>query len=102
MATEAQSKYITDLAVIKTKELKESKEMLVARGIVSPEAEVVKTAQSMAEITNALDDAQASQFIDALNETKTPARSRAYSDRRVRETIGILDDIKSTIDDWGF
>lgn len=102
MATEAQSKYIADLAVIKTKEFKEVKELLIANEIVSADAELVKNAQSIAEITHALDDGQASRFIDVLNATKTPERGTVYAKNRVMKTVGILDDIKSTIDGWGF
>jgi hypothetical protein len=102
MATEAQRKYIADLAVIKTKEFKEVKEMLVASGIVGENAETVQNAQSIAEITHALDDLQASRFIDVLIATKTPARGRAYSQRRVETTVRVLDDIKDTIDNWEF
>ena len=102
MATDVQSKYIADLAVIKTKEFKEVKEMLLASDIVSDTAETIKSAASIAEITHALDDKQASRFIDLLIASKPPARSRTYSDKRVRSTIAALDDIKSTIDEWGF
>jgi hypothetical protein len=102
MATQTQSKYISDLAVIKTKEFKEVKELLIANGIVGDNAEIVKNAQSMAEITAALTDLQASKFIDVLIQTKTPARSRTYSDKRVQRTVALVDDIKATIDDWGF
>ena len=102
MATETQSKYIADLAVIKTKEFKEDKELLIANQIIGADADLVKNAQSIAEITHALDDGQASKLIDALIATKTPARARAYSERRVEKTIGLLDDIKGTIDNWGF
>lgn len=102
MASEAQSKYIADLAVVKTKEFKEVKELLLASGIVSDNAEIVSNAQSIAEITHALDDGQASRFIDVLVATKTPKRERTYSRRRVERTIAELDDIKATIDDWDF
>lgn len=102
MATETQKKYIADLAVIKTKEFKEVKELLVANEIVKDSSEVVMQAQSIAEITNALDDGQASRFIDVLIKTKEPARGRVYSPRRVENTVALLDDIKSTIDDWDF
>lgn len=102
MATQTQSKYISDLAVIKTKEFKEVKELLIANEIIGADAEIVKTAQSMAEITNALTDLQASKLIDVLIQSKTPARSRTYSDRRVQRTVALVDDIKATIDDWGF
>lgn len=102
MSTESQSNYITDLAVRKTKEFKEVKEMLVASGIVSDQAELVAGAQSMAEITHALSDKQASQFIDLLTATKAPERARVYARKRVERTIAALDDIKAEIDDWGF
>lgn len=102
MATKDQSKFIADLAVIKTKEFKEVKELLIASGIIGDDAETVQTAQSIAEITNALTDVQASSFIDVLNAAKEPTRSSEYSKRRVVQTVGVLDDIKATIDDWGF
>lgn len=102
MATEIQSKYIADLSVLKTKEFKEVKELLLANNIVGNNAEIVKGAQSIAEITHALSDAQASTFIDVLIATKEPARSRVYSKKRVEGTITILDDIKATIAGWKF
>lgn len=102
MATETQSKYIADLAVIKTKEFKEVKELLVANQIVGDNAEIVNNAQSLAEITSALTDLQASKFIDVLIATKTPVREKVYSKKRVEKTINALDDIKSTIDGWKF
>jgi hypothetical protein len=102
MATETQKKYIADLAVIKTKEFKEVKELLVSSGIVKDSSETVMQAQTIAEITNALDDGQASRFIDVLISTKPPYRDTTYSKRRVENTVNLLDDIKSTIDDWGF
>lgn len=102
MATETQSKYIADLAVIKTKEFKEVKELLTASGIVGDNAEIVNNAQSLAEITSALTDLQASKFIDVLIGTKEPVRAKAYSKRRVEKTISTLDDIKKTIDGWTF
>lgn len=102
MATEAQSKYIADLAVVKTKEFKEVKELLIANEIVGDNAELVKNAQSIAEITHALDDGQATRLIDVLIATKEPARAREYSKGRVVKTVNLLDDIKATIDDWDF
>jgi len=102
MATKDQSSYISDLAVAKTKEFKEVKELLISSGIISDNAQIINDAQSIAEITNALDDIQASKLIDVLNATKEPARARVYSQKRVVATVGILDDIKSTINDWGF
>lgn len=102
MATDKQSSYIADLAVLKVKEFKEVKEMLQASGIVSDNAELVANAQTIAEITHALTDFQASRFIDLLIATKQPDRGRAYSKRRVENTIGALDDIKATIADWNF
>lgn len=102
MATQTQSKYIADLAVLKTKEFKEVKELLIANEIIGADAEIVKNAQSIAEINNALTDLQASKLIDVLIQTKPPARSRTYSDKRVQRTVALVDDIKATIDDWGF
>lgn len=102
MATQTQSKYISDLAVIKTKEFKEVKELLIANEIIGADADIVKNAQSIAEINNALTDLQASKLIDVLIQTKPPARSRTYSDKRVQRTVALVDDIKATIDDWGF
>ena len=102
MATETQSKYIADLAVKKTKEFKEVKELLISSGIVGDSSEIVAGATSIAEITHALTDAQASRFIDTLIATKTPERGRVYSKKRIERTISILDDIKSTIDGWRF
>ena len=102
MASESQSKYIADLAVIKTKEFKEVKELLIASNIVGENAETVKNAATLAEITHALTDFQASQFIDALIAHKTPFRERTYSQRRVEKTIALVDDIKKTIREWKF
>ena len=102
MSTKTQSSYIADLAVLKTKEFKEVKELLLASDIVGDQAELVKNAQSMAEITHALTDLQASKLIDVLIGTKEPARANAYSKRRVESTIAALDGVKATIDDWGF
>ena len=102
MASKAQSKYIADLAVLKTKEFKEVKEMLLASGIVSDDATIIKDAQSISEITHALTDLQASQFIDLLIKTKEPARGRVYAKRRIEQATAILDDIKADIADWDF
>lgn len=102
MSTPTQSKYIEDLAVLKTKEFKEVKELLVASGIVTEQAELVNNAQSLAEITHALTDLQASRFIDVLIGTKPPARERVYAKKRVEKTVKALDDIKKTIADWKF
>lgn len=102
MASEAQSKYIADLAVLKTKEFKEVKELLISSDIVGDSAEIVKNAASIAEITNALTDLQASKFIDLLISTKEPVRGQVYSKRRIEQASELVADIKSTIDDWGF
>lgn len=102
MSTEAQSKYIADLVVIKTKEFKEVKELLIANAIVGDNAELVREAQSIAEITHALDDTQATKLIDILIAAKEPVRSRVYSKRRVEGTITALDSIKATIAGWKF
>ena len=102
MSTPAQRSYIDGLAVAKTKEFKEVKEILVASEIVKDTSETVMQAQSLAEITNALDDGQASRFIDVLIQTKAPKRGRVYSERRVKAIVDTLEDIKKTIDNWGF
>lgn len=102
MATDAQRKYITDLAVIKTKEFKEVKELLVSNGIVGADAETVANAGTLAEVVNALDDGQTSRFIDVLIATKEPSRQRVYSKKRVERTISTLDSIKTEINDWDF
>lgn len=102
MATKTQSSYISDLVVLKTKEFKEVRELLVSNSIVKPDAEIVKNAGTIAEITHALTDLQASKFIELLIATKEPKRDTVYSKKRVETTIAALDDIKSTIDEWGF
>jgi hypothetical protein len=102
MSSLDQSKYIADLVVLKTKEFKEVKELLLANEIVSADAEIVKTAASIDEITHALTDPQASKFIDVLVAAKEPARGRAYSKKRVEQASGLVDDIKSTIAGWTF
>lgn len=102
MASETQSKYIADLAVAKTKEFKEVKELLIANEIIGADAEIVKTAQTIAEITHALTDLQASKLIDALIATKEPARGTAYSKKRIEKVTAVLEDIKKDIDAWDF
>lgn len=102
MATETQKKYIADLAVLKTKEFKEVKELLVSSGIVKDTSETVMNAQTIAEITNALDDGQASKFIDALISTKEPSRATAYSRKRIDIATGELEHIKAVINGWDF
>lgn len=102
MSTETQSKYIADLVVQKTKEFKEVKELLVSSGIVTADAEIIKNAGTIAEITHALDDGQASRFIDVLIAAKEPARGAVYSKRRIEAATNLLDDIRSTVDNWSF
>jgi hypothetical protein len=102
MASEIQSKYIADLAVAKTKEFKEVKELLIANEIIGADAEIVKNAKTIAEITGALTDLQASKLIDALITTKEPTRGTAYSKKRIESVTAILDDIKKDIDAWDF
>lgn len=102
MATETQSKYIADLAVIKTKEFKEVKELLLANGIVGENAEIVKNAETIAEITHALTDLQASKFIDVLIAAKEPVRGAAYSAKRINRATGELEHIKEIIRGWDF
>jgi hypothetical protein len=102
MASENQSKFIKDLVVKKTKEFKEVKELLVANSIISADAEIVKTAGTIDEITHALTDLQASKFIDVLTATKDPARGSVYSKRRIEQASTLVADIKKTIADWSF
>lgn len=102
MASEAQNKYIADLAVRKTKEFKEVKELLVSSGIVKDTSETVMQAQSIAEVTNALTDLQASKFIDLLIQTKEPKRGTAYSSKRINVVTGELEHIKAIINGWDF
>lgn len=102
MSSLDQSKYIADLVVLKTKEFKEVKELLSANDIITADATIVKTAQSIDEITHALTDQQASKFIDVLIATKEPARGRVYSKKRIEQASGLVDDIKSTIAGWTF
>lgn len=102
MASPSQTKYIQDLAVKKTKEFKELKELLYANQIVEAGAEVVANAGTAAEICNALTDLQASKLIDALVATKDPARSKVYGSGRVKKTVAVLEDIRGEIAGWGF
>lgn len=102
MASPNQSKYIADLAVLKTKEFKEVKELLTSNAIVGADAEIVNNATTIAEITNALTDLQASKFIDVLAAAKAPARSAAYSNRRISAVTGDLEHIKAIINGWDF
>lgn len=102
MSTPAQSSYIADLAVLKTKEFKEVKELLVGSKIVAADSQTVATAATIADITNALTDQQATQLINALIAAKEPMRSRTYAQARVKKTIAGLDSIKNTIAEWDF
>ncbi len=102
MSSEAQSKYISDLAPLKTKEFKEVKELLMSSGIVSPNAETVNNAGTINEISYALSDLQASKFIDLLIATKEPARGSAYSTKRITAATGELEHIQAVINGWGF
>lgn len=102
MATETQRKYIADLTVLKTKEFKEVKELLQSSGIVSENAETVNNAQTIAAITDALTDLQASKFIDLLIQTKEPSRGRAYSTKRINIATGEIEHIKAIINGWDF
>lgn len=102
MASQTQSKYIADLAVKKTKEFKEVKELLKANEIIGADATIVDNAQTIAEITAALTDLQASKLIDVLVATKEPARGTSYSKKRIEKVTAALDDIKKDIDAWDF
>lgn len=102
MSSLDQSKYIADLVVKKTKDFKEVKELLAANDIIGADAEIVKNAQSIDEISHALTDQQASKLIDTLVATKEPARGAVYSKKRVVQASELVDDIKSTIAGWTF
>jgi hypothetical protein len=102
MSTPAQTSYIADLAVLKTKEFKEVKELLVSQAIVAADSETVATAGTLAEICNALTDQQATQLINALIAAKAPERGRVYAQSRIKKTIAGLDGVKSTIAEWDF
>lgn len=102
MSSLDQSKYIADLVVKKTKDFKEVKELLASNDIISADATIVKTAQSIDEITHALTDQQASRLIDLLVAAKEPARGAVYSKKRVEQASDLVDDIKSTIAGWTF
>lgn len=102
MASPLQTSYIQDLAVIKTKEFKEVKELLISSGIVKADSEIVAAAGTLAEICNALTDLQASKFIDVLTAAKEPARGTAYSTKRITRATGELEHITATINGWGF
>lgn len=102
MATQQQNEYIQDLAVQKTKEFKEVKELLVAKGIVSKDAETVLNAETLSDIVNALTDAQASKLIDALIAKDEPTRGRRYADARMADAIELLEEIQQDIAEWDF
>lgn len=102
MASEIQTKFIQDLAVQKTKEFKEVKEMLLASDIVGDNPETIKNAKSLPEILNAMTDYQASQFIDLLIAAKKPVRQTSYATKRVEKVAQLLDDILNTIEEWDF
>lgn len=102
MASQTQSKYIADLAVKKTKEFKEVKELLKANEIIGVDATIVDNAQTIAEITAALTDLQASKLIDVLVASKEPARGTSYSKKRIEKVTAALDDIKKDIYAWDF
>lgn len=102
MATQEQSSYINDLAVMKLKEFKEFKELIFSREIASENAELIKNAKSVAEITNYLTDWQSSKLITALQDLPEPKRGEIYGKNRLNEMISALEDIKNIIDDWSF
>jgi len=102
MSSELQNKYIADLVVMKTKEFKEVKELILSSGIVGENAETVNNAQTIADISNVLTDLQAYKFIDLLISSKEPSRSTSYSNKRILKTAELLDDIKIEIDSWDF
>lgn len=87
---------------MKTKEFKEVKELLIANDIVKSDSQIVAGAGTLAEICDALTDQQASKLINVLIAAKTPERGRAYSTARINKATTTLNNIKATIDDWGF
>lgn len=99
-ATANQRQYASDLAVKKTKEFKELKELAVSAGVT--DGETAKNATSASELMNALDQWQISRLIEALIAKDEPIRGNRYTDRRLKEMITTLDDIKAKIADWGF
>lgn len=102
MSTPAQISYITDLAVQKTKEFKEVKELIIARNIASGDSQTIANATTTADICNAMTDLQASQLIDALIATREPNRSKSYAQNRVKKTVATLDNIKAVVAAWNF
>ena len=102
MASEAQTKYISDLVPLKTKEWKEVKELLQSSGIIGDNAETIQNATTINEISGALTDLQASQFIDLLIKTKEPNRDTKYSAKRINYATGELEHIKAIINGWDF
>lgn len=102
MASEQQSKYIADLTPLKTKEFKEVKELLKSSGIIGDDATIVDNAQTIAEITGALTDLQASRFIDVLIKTDEPKRDSKYSAKRINYATGELEHIQAIINGWDF
>lgn len=101
MSTQAQNDYIHDLAVKKTKEFKEVKELIVAKGIIKNNDTVMQAA-TLAEIVNALTDLQASKLIEALIEKPEPKRDTRYADARMKKAIELLDEVREDIADWDF
>lgn len=101
MASQAQNSYIQDLAVKKTKEFKEVKELIIAQGI-SENNQKVRDAETLAEIVNALTDIQASKLIDALIAKEEPKRDTRYADARIKKAADLLEEVQADIADWGF
>lgn len=101
MSTETQRTYIRDLAINKLKEFKEFKELLLSKGIITEGTDTANVT-TMAELLNRLSDEQASEVITALIERSEPVRDDRYSDKRVKQVIELLDEIKETIADWNF
>ena len=100
MSTKNQIEYISDMAVKKTKEFKEVKELIIANNISS--GDIVKNAQSLAEIVNALTDTQASKLIEVLIAKDEPKRDRTYTQKRIEKANSLLEDIKAQISSWRF
>lgn len=97
-ATASQSKFVADLAVRKTKEFKEVKEIVASLDIGG---ETVDNAESLSEILNAITPYQASKIIDELNSRSEPSRGQ-YSEKRIDQLNEGLQKIKENISDWDF
>lgn len=100
MTSISQNEYIRNLAIRKLKEFKEFRELVLANDISN--GEIVRNANNMADILNALTDLQASRLIDLLISKPEPVRNRGYSEKRITQASNLLDEILQDIDGWEF